>query len=162
MMKNLKKSILSLTRSLDLLSRVFFLLIMLLVVGNVLFRFFGRPFDGSYEWVGFLMGAAIGLSLGYCALREGHVSINILTERLAGRIESVVNMLGKLFGLVFLGLVARMLFLYGNRMLQSGHVGMNTGVPLYYFAYLIAFGFLIYCLVLLYHLLEAAGKMMQR
>jgi len=158
----MKKAVANLTRSFDLLARVLMLGIMLLVVGNVIFRFFGRPFDGSYEWVGFLMGTALGLALGYSALQEGHVSINLLTGRFTGRLGQGLHLLGKLLCLAFLFLVARMLFLYGNRMLASGHVGMNTGVPLYYFAYIIAAGFMIYCLVLLYQLLESAGKLVKR
>ncbi len=157
-----KKTITYLTRSFDLLARVIFLLIMLVVVGHVIFRSLGQPFDGSYEWVGLLMGAAIGLSLGYCALQDGHVSINLLTERLSGWARQAVELLGHVLCFVFLALIARMLLLYGNRMLASGHVGMNTGVPLYYFAYMIAFGFLIYGLVLLYHVLESGGKMIKR
>ena len=157
----LKKIITFLTGSLDRLARFIFLLIMLLVVGNVIFRFFGQPFDGSYEWVGFLMGAAIGLSLAYCAFQEGHVSIDLLAERFSGGVQQAVELFGKLLCFVFLAMVARMLLLYGNRMLASGHVGMNTGIPLYYFAYIIAFGFFIYCLVLLYKILESAGKLIK-
>ena len=157
-----KKTITHLTRSFDLLARALFLLIMLVVVGHVIFRSLGRPFDGSYEWVGLLMGTAIGLSLAYCALQEGHVSINLLTERLSGRVRQAVELMGYVLCFIFLAMIARMLMLYGNRMLASGHVGMNTGVPLYYFAYMIAFGFLIYGLVLLYNVLESGGKMTKR
>ncbi len=157
-----KNAIVQVTKSMDVIARVLFLLIMLLVVGNVIFRMFGRPFDGSYEWVGFMMGTAISFSLAYCALREGHIAIGILVERLGGKIRQAVLLLEKLLSFFFLALTVRMILLYGNRMLESGHVGMNTGVPLYYFAYIIAFGFLVYCLVLIYNLVDGAEKMIKR
>ena len=157
-----KKSVFNITKTFNRLARFLFLLIMLLVVGNVIMRFFGKPFDGSYEWVGFLMGTAISLSLAYCALQGGHISITLLSERFSRSIQQALELMEKLLSLIFLVMVVRMLILYGTRMLSGGHVGMNTGVPLYYFAYIIACGFLVYCLAVAYNLVKSAEKMIKR
>lgn len=158
----LKALIIKTTRYCDFPARCILLLILLLVVGNIILRLLGRPLDGAHELVGFLTGISISLSLAYCALREGHVSITILFERLRGRTRHCAELLVNLFSLCLLILLVRMLILYGSRMLAGGHVGVNTGLPLYYFAFIIAFGFLVYSLAVIYNIVENAEKMIKR
>lgn len=161
-MQMFKEYIIRATRFFDFPARFILLLIMMLVVGNIIFRLLGKPVDGSHEWVGFLTGISISLSLAYCALREGHVSIPILFDRLRGRTRRCAELLLHLFSLCLLIILLRMIILYGNRMLAGGHVGMNTGVPLHYFAYIIAFGFFLYCLVVVYNIAENVEEMIKQ
>ena len=161
-MKIFKEYIIKATRLFDFPARFIFLLIVLLVVGNIIFRLLGKPVDGSHEWVGFLTGISISLSLAYCAIREGHVSISILFDRLRGRIRRCAELLLNLFSMCLLIILVQMIILYGNRMLAGGHVGMNTGVPLHYFAYIIAFGFFVYSLVVVYNIVKNVEEMIKR
>ncbi|HAP32412.1 MAG TPA: hypothetical protein DCQ14_05090 [Firmicutes bacterium] len=161
-MNIIKELIIKVTKFCDFPARFILLLIMLLVVGNIVLRLLGKPLDGSHEWVGLLTGISISLSLAYCAIREGHVSITILFERLGGRTRQYAELLVNLFSLSLLIVLLRTIILYGNRMLAGGHVGVNTGVPLHYFAYIIACGFLVYSLAVIYHIAENVEKMIKR
>jgi TRAP-type C4-dicarboxylate transport system permease small subunit len=122
--------------------------IMLLIVANVVARFFGRPLNGTSEWVGFLMSSAIALALSYCAAQEGHVAVTIFVEKLSKRKQAVVEIIVDILILIFLIYLVRMLILYADRLLTGGIVGLTTKIPLHYFAYIIAMGFFGYCLVL--------------
>ncbi|MCL6446861.1 MAG: TRAP transporter small permease [Armatimonadetes bacterium] len=135
---------------------------MVLVVGNIILRLFKRPIEGTYEWVGFLTTLVIGLAVAYCAVSNGHIAITFLTERLSPRVQAGIDLAVGLVSLGFLLLVSWQLTGYAASMIQSGEVAPTTNVPFYPFIYLAAFGFLVYCLVILVDLGEAARKVVRK
>src|SRR5680860_1791143 len=68
------------TGAMDWLAGWVILASMFLVAGNVVFRPFGHPIAGTYEWTGFLTALAIGLALSHCAARDGHLSLIHISE----------------------------------------------------------------------------------
>jgi len=161
-MEPVTKFAIKLNETLDIIARIIFMIIMILVVGNVISRLFGRPFPGCYEWAGFLMASAIGLALAHCAVQEGHVAVTYFIERLTSRTQGVIESTVNIFILIFLIMIFRMLIIYGNRMFISGHVGMTTQIPLYYFVYIISFGFLGYCFVIVVKLSESLKRVVRK
>ncbi len=157
-----KKFSILVSEKLDWIARALFMSIMILVVANVVARFFGQPFDGASEWVGFLMSSAIALALSYCAALEGHVAVTIFIERLSNRKQVFLDIIVNALILLFLIFVVRMLILYGIRLQEGGLVGMTTKVPLHYFAYIIAVGFVGYCFVLLGNLIEFLTRVVRK
>lgn len=135
---------------------------MVLVVGNIILRLFKRPIEGTYEWVGFLTTLVTGLAVAYCAVHNGHIAITFLTERLSSRTQAVIDFVIGLISLGFLILVSWQLAGYATTMIGSGEVALTTRVPFYPFIYLAAFGFLIYCLVVLVNLGEAVRKVVRK
>jgi len=135
---------------------------MVLVVGNVILRLFKRPIEGTYEWVGFFTTLVIGLAVSYCAVNNGHIVITFLTERLSSRTQAVIDLVIGLISLGFLFLVSWQLADYATTMVESGEVALTTRVPFYPFIYLAAFGFLVYCLVVLVNLGEAVRKVVRK
>ena len=146
------------SENLDWGARALFMIIVALVVSNVILRFFGRPIHGAYEVVGLLMAAAIGLAISHCAAKEGHVAVTILVERMPEKYRLILDVVVNLCILAFLLLTVRMLVLYGNRLLIGDYVSMTRKIPMFYFAYIIAFGFVGYSLVLLGNLVESIKK----
>ncbi len=161
-MGSINKFSVQVSQKLDWVARALFMVIMILVVSNVVARFFGQPFDGTAEWVGFIMSSAIALALSYCAAWEGHVAVTILIEKLSEEKQIVVNIIVNFLILLFLIFVVRMLFLYGIRLHEGGLVGMTTRVPLHYFAYVIAVGFIGYCFVVLGSLIEFLKRVVRK
>jgi len=54
-----------------------------LVTANILLRaLLNRPIVGTYELVGYLTAAVIGLSLAHCALQNSHIAVDFLVEHL--------------------------------------------------------------------------------
>lgn len=154
----MNKLVKRISEKLDWGARALFLVIVVLVVGNVIMRFFGRPLHGAYEVVGLLMSSAIGFAIAYCAAQEGHVAVTLVVERLPVRLQFFLDILVNLFVFLFLVLTVRMLLLYGNRLFIGDYVSMTRKIPLFYFAYIIAFGFAGYAMVLLGNLVETIKK----
>lgn len=161
-MEILQKYTVKISEKFDVIARVLFMVILILVVTNVISRSFGYPLNGVSEWVGFLMASAIALAISYCAALEGHVSVSILIDRLPFKKKASVEIIVGLFILVFLVFMVRMLTLYGIRLQQGGHIGMTTKVPLYPFAYVTALGFASYCVVMAGKLLEYVKRVSKR
>lgn len=137
-----------LSRGLDRVAGWALVAIMLLVVGNVVMRLFGKPIQGTYEWVSFLSALAIGLALAQCAVEDGHLSVTFLVDRLPRSWKGPVLFFGSAITVVFLAFTTWAVARYATSMVRSGEVGMSTHIPFYPFIYLIAFGFLVYCLVI--------------
>jgi len=142
---------------LDCIARWAVVAIMVLVVGNVILRLLGCPIQGTYEWAGFLSAMAIGLALAYCAVQGGHVAVTFLLDRAGSKTQVVVDLLISIISLMFLILATWEIIVYAGSIANSGEVALTTKVPLYPFVYIIAIGFLGFCLVYLATII-AAGK----
>lgn len=136
--------------------------VMLLVVSNILLRLFGRPIEGTYEWVGFLTAAAIGLSLAYCAVQKGHIAVTFFVDKLAPRQQAAIDLVINLLSVAFLVLAFWESLLYGNSMKVSGEVALTTKIPFYPFIYLIAFGLLALALVILADIFKPRRKVVEK
>ncbi len=147
---------------LDRISGAIFLAIVALVVGNIIFRYFGHPLDGCHEWVGFLMISAISLALAYCAAKEGHVAVTILFDRLPRKKRVIAESIINIVILIFLLMIVRMLVLYSNKLYTGGHVAATTRVPMHYFAYISAIGFLGYSVAILRGLGKLIKEVIQK
>src|SRR5660398_142151 len=100
------------TGALDWLAGWVILASMFLVAGNVVFRPFGHPIAGTYEWTGFLTALAIGLALSHCAARDGHTAIMLLVERFPSRARKAAMSVVRLLVAGFLFLSAWRRYLY--------------------------------------------------
>lgn len=127
----------------------------LLVVANILGRtLLNRSILGTYEMVGFLTAAVVGLALARCAIENSHIAVGFLMERLplpAQRlVEIIIN--GPVF--LFLLFATYNLFAYGTRIAVSGEVAPTTQLVFYPFIYLVALGFLVLALTVLLRTLK--------
>ncbi|MEW5954262.1 MAG: TRAP transporter small permease [Bacillota bacterium] len=147
------------SKVLDKLAGFCLVLLMALVVSNVVLRtVFKSPILGTYEYVSFLTAVVIGLALAYCAVQNGHIAIGLVADRLRCRTRAVVDTLVNAAALVFWGLTAWYIAGYAGAMTASGVVSPTTQTPFYPFVYLVAFGLLALCLVLLVRLAESVKK----
>lgn len=147
---------------LDYFARLSWMLLMILVVGNVIMRPFGYPIRGTFELVEFATALAVGLSIAYCASQGGHVAATFLIDKLGEKFQAVVNVFVELVTLSFLGLVCWRMIDYANVLKTTGQVAQTTEISYYYFVYVIAFGFAAYFLVSLGNLIDNALKVVQR
>ena len=147
---------------LDRIAGWFVVGIMVLVVGNVILRMFGSPLLGTIEWTEFFAALAIGLSLAYCGLQDGHISLEFLVQKFNIKVQFVIKIVTDLLVIAFLGLSCWRIILYANDMKLSGQVSMTTKTPFYLFIYIIAFGFLAYGLVVLGSILDNLRKGVQK
>lgn len=143
---------------LDNLARVLLLALMVLIVGNVILRIFGRPIAATVEWAEFLSAMAIGLAVAYCGAKGGHLTIDFVVEKFNTKVQVVTNIVMDFIVLIFVNLSFWRLIVYANDTKLSGQVSMTSQTPFYLFIYLVALGFLAYGLVVLGSLIDRIRK----
>lgn len=138
-----------LCRGLDKLAGLCFFSVMLLIIANIVLRaVLKRPILGTYELVGILTAVGISLALAHCALRNGHIAVDLVVDRLPSRIQAIIDALTGFVSFIFWTAVAWYLFEYGSSMMAKGLVSSTAQIPIYPIIYLCAVGMLGLCLVL--------------
>lgn len=156
-MQTMEKMIYKLSHGLDTLAGFILAATALLVVANILGRtLLQRSILGTYEMVGFLTAAVVGLALARCAVENSHIAIDFILDRLPIRLQRLIDLLLGIPVFLFLILATYNLFIYGARIAQSGEVSPTTKLIFYPFIYLVAFGFLALALTVMLKLLQSA------
>lgn len=151
-----------LSRALDKIAGWIMVAVMFLVVSNVILRvIFKSPILGTYEYVGFLTAMFIGLAIAYCALQNFHIAVGFLLEKFPPKVQGVVEVFTGVVSLVFLALSAWHIADFAGSMIASGEVSPTTRTPFYPVIYVVAFGFLTLCLVVLLKLTESIRKVVK-
>lgn len=116
--------------------------VVVMVVANVIARrLFNAPFLGVYEYVGFLTAVAVGFSLAYCAVKEGHIAVDLFFTRLPRKVRAVLTAVNGLLIFLFLFLVTWYLINYAKGIRINGQVSQTCEIPFHFFIYLVAGGF---------------------
>jgi TRAP-type C4-dicarboxylate transport system permease small subunit len=148
-----------LSRILDKIAGFCMVAIMTLVVANVLLRtLFNRPILGTIDYVVILTAVMIGLALAYCAIHKGHIAVSFIVDRMSLKMQAVVGIVVDIISFSFWGLCAWQIGVFAQRTAATGEVAPTTQIPLYPFIYLVAFGLLALCLVLLASTVESFQK----
>lgn len=120
-----------------------------IAIANIIGRLFHYPIPGAYAYVSLLGCILIAFSMAYCQVRKGHISIGFVMERLPQRGQAVIDSITSVIGVALFMVLAWRCVLLGTEAWEVGlQVGI-TGLPLYPFAYVIAFGSLLLALVLI-------------
>ena len=155
-MKQLADIVKKVSSSLDTLAALCFFSVMLLIVVNIILRtVFSQPILGTYELVGFLTALGVSLALAHCAVQEGHIAVSLFMERFPPRIQSLTAIFVNAASLMLWTATAWSLGKFGYAMKLKGLVSPSAEIPVYPFIYLVAFGLLGLCLVLLFKFLVA-------
>jgi len=138
------------TGFMDKLAAIAMLSAMLLVVANVVLRVtVGKPILGSYEYVGFITAAIIGLAIAHCAFRNSHIAVGFIMDRFPEKVRLTVDGAVHLISALFLGLFSYHIVDYAASMALTGEVSPTTKTPFYPFIYVVAIGMSALCGVLL-------------
>ncbi|HHU82235.1 MAG TPA: TRAP transporter small permease [Firmicutes bacterium] len=124
--------------------------VMIMVVVNIILRrLFNSPLLGVYEYVGFLTAVVIGFSLAYCAVKEGHITVDLFFARLPRKARAVLEIGNGFVIFIFLSLVAWYLLKYATGIQTNGQVSQTCEIPFHFFIYLVAGGFFVLSLTAL-------------
>ena len=139
----------------DLLAGIILAGTAFLVTANVLGRtLFNRSVLGTYEMVGYLTAAVVGLSLARCATENGHIAIEFIFDKFKPGFKRFTGFLTELPVTIFLFFAAFKLFGYGLRLAQTNEVSPTAQLAFYPFIYLVGLGFLLLALVVLVKFLK--------
>lgn len=126
---------------------------MVLTATDVLLRYiFDSPIMGAYEISEFMMVVFVGFSFAYTEIRKEHVGIEFLVARFSQRTRAVLSTLSCLFSIAILAVITWQTVLYAGKLKAGGYVSATLFIPQYPFAYMLALGTAVFCLVLLFDL----------
>ncbi len=142
----------------DRIAQVAVIAMMLLVVGNILGRLVWKPIYGTFDFVGFLGAILVALALAYCALKKGHIAVELIMMRLPERVQGIIGILTHMLSLGIFVLITWQCIVLGNDMRRSGELSMTALVPFYPYLYAIAFGCGLLCIVILIDIIKSLVK----
>jgi TRAP-type C4-dicarboxylate transport system permease small subunit len=129
--------------------------IMLLIGADIVGRIFGCPVPGAYEIVSLAGGLILGLALPATSLVKGHVSTDLLVEKLPETPRHFFSVMTRVIGIAVFLLVGYGMIRMGVRLKASGEVTAVLALPFYHVAYAIGGAFLIQTLILFSAILES-------
>jgi TRAP-type C4-dicarboxylate transport system permease small subunit len=146
------------TRYGDHLARLGMVALLVLVVANVIMRYFFTSIQGTYDYVGLITAVAVSLAIAFTAYERGHIEIEILTERLPQRVQSVIGSVMMLIGTIFFCIASWQSVVLGVSMKEANETTMAAYVPLYPFMYILAVGLALTALAFLIHTVKYTAK----
>ena len=130
------------------LGAVFLLAMMITVVANIIYRFFGHVIVGSYELVELMILVTVSFALGYTAQQKGHLVVNILVTRFPQRIQSILEAITSFISAATWGIIAwASAGILTERWLREQTEMLS--VPYLPFRFIWLFGLILLCLVFL-------------
>ena len=134
---------------------------MLLTASDVTLRQLKSPLMGTIDITEFLMAILVSFGLAYCAIRKGHVKVDLIVERLPIRVQAIFDTVTTLLGLGLCTLITWQSFVNMVSLYNSGATSWTLNIIAYPFAGLVAFGFAWFTLVLLADFLNAIVRVVK-
>jgi TRAP-type C4-dicarboxylate transport system permease small subunit len=143
-MKKMEKFIRLIIEASGIVGVAILLAMMMMTVVDVIMRyFFRRPIIGSVEISVSLMVCIVFLGIGWCALNDGHISVDIITGKLSKRGRAFLNSFDNIVTFVLALIIAWRSFLEAVSVKKMDVNSPLLGIPRYPFVFVTAFGFLL-------------------
>jgi TRAP-type C4-dicarboxylate transport system permease small subunit len=115
---------------------------MMLTVTDVVMRLvFNNPVTASVEFTEYLILFVVYLGLAWCAMRGGHIKVEILVGRLPARVQAIINCINALIVMGLCAFLAWMAISESSASRDVGFASQITGIPDWPFYILVGFGF---------------------
>ena len=139
------------------------LIIMSLITGDVILRAsLNRPITGTYEITQYVMVILIFFALSFTAVKDSHVTIDLVYHRLPPRARAVMDSFAYLLSLALFVLISWRSIVQGLYLRHAGEVSLALLIPSYPFRFVAALGSALLCLVLLAKFIESLAKANRR
>ena len=152
------KTVYGFGRILNILSGIALVLMMGLVFFNVVLRAVWNPILGTYEFTGYLASLTITFAIAHCASGKGHIAITFFVDRLPDRIQAIIDSFIAILGTALYAVISWQCVKYAINLYRIGEVSPATATPFYPFIFAVAFGLLMFALVLLNDLIKSIGE----
>lgn len=138
-------------------------LMMLLTAADVTLRYlFGSPIVASYELSEFMMVITVVFGIFYCAIKKGHITVDIVVSHFPRRFQSIVGVITSLLGLSLFCLIIWRCLLLMKDTLDSHLVSAVLSIPVFPFVGLVALGLLVFWLTLLTDFLDFLSRALKK
>jgi len=135
------------SRALSVVAGGSLVLLMTLTVVDVVLRGFRKPIAGTYELVAFAGALVIGLSMPLAQRARSHIYVEILVERLPRAARDAVHAVTRVLVIGLFAVIGWNLVKYGAGLMASHEVSLTLQVPFWPFAFALALGCLVQCMV---------------
>lgn len=151
------------SRAAGILALIFLLAMMVLTVSDVFLRyFFNRPILGSIELVEYFMVVAGFLGIAWCAVKGGHVKVDLLLSHLPLRIQTIIDGITLFLTMTVVPLVAWQGFAQARRAQLAKSASAILEIPDYPFYFVVGISFTLLFLVQLILLVEYIARAIKR
>lgn len=133
---------------------VLMVMVLLVVTDIILRRFFNSPLSWSLEAVEFMLVIVVFFSVAYCAIKDSHVSIDVLVARFPATTRKIIDIFTHILGIALFFFMTWGVIMSGITQWKGGYITGILPVPVYPFLFVIALGSAMLALVLLMQLLE--------
>jgi TRAP-type C4-dicarboxylate transport system permease small subunit len=131
------------------IGQVALFLVAILIGFNVVIRIWWKPVPGTYELVEILGATLLALGVAYCAVKRGHVSVDVVVDQFPRWAQDLTDALTHLIGAVVIFAVGREAIRQAGRMMVRGLRTAHLHFPVFPVYYLVAFGIIILGFVLI-------------
>lgn len=139
-MDSLKRFNIVLNKGLSLVAGSSLVAMVLVTVGEMVFRMFGKPMAGTFEIIGWLAAVTTAFALGYTQIHQGHVSIDLFAKHVGRLPRMVADIIVYLSSSALFMLVTWHVFLYAGILLKTGSLSETMKVIVYPWVYLVSLG----------------------
>jgi len=134
---------------------------MLLTAIDVFLRyFFGTPIQGSMEITQFMMCLLVTFGIVYCAVRKGHIRVELVLIHLPRRANRVLNMIAYSSSAIFFILISWQTFLHAKT--STKLTSPVLFIPVYPFVYAVSIGMALLALVFIRSMVESIHEVMKK
>jgi TRAP-type C4-dicarboxylate transport system permease small subunit len=125
----------------------------LTAVDVILRKVANMPIPGSYEVVQLLMATCVGLGLANSGLKKAHINIDLVITRLSRKVQGILGIITGVIALVVIGITTVQTCILITVRIAS-QLTSTVYIPIFPFVIIVAFGFILYFVVLIIHFME--------
>lgn len=132
----MKKNLLRLGRAITFLAAIGLLAFgaaSIVTVADVIGRRIGLPIPGVIDLVQLFIMAGVWLIMPYAFYSGAHVGVDFIVDRMPGRVQTVVRILGSLIAIVLLVLMAWYGYVTSQQRIMFGDTSQELGIPIVWF-----------------------------
>ncbi len=153
------KAINALSRVMNIAASIVLAAMMLLTVADVFMRYFLRlPILGTTELTENMMVCLTFFGLAWCAAQQSHLRVDLVMSRFPPRVQSFVESMTTLAGLVMVALIAWRSLIEGIAVQELNIISSLLRIPAFPFYYVIALGSALLALVMVAQVIQHIGK----
>jgi TRAP-type C4-dicarboxylate transport system permease small subunit len=135
------------SESLSVVSGIAATCVMLLTVVDVLGRAISHPVVGSYEMIALMGAILIGFSMPYTTTSGSHVFMEMLVNKLPGRVATGMNVFTRLLCIALFAVAGVNVFRFAGELARAGEVSPTLKIPIYPFTYIFGICCFFQCIV---------------
>ncbi|MEF8823680.1 MAG: TRAP transporter small permease [Desulfohalobiaceae bacterium] len=153
-MEGLERFVYWMSQRLSKVAQTALFLIMLIILGNIIMRYFWAPIKGTYEIVEVLGALFLSLGAAYCAVTRSNIAVDFAVQMLSPKKQTLVDIGTNLIAFLFIAFISWGVLEYAGTVYQRGRETAALGLPLFPVYYLVSLGMFLLALVVLTELIR--------